>query len=406
MLTVFTVSAGYGVTLPLLPRVIERLIGSMATKPEISRHTGLLAAIYLLSLVLFAPPWGRLSDRIGRPRVLLIGLAGFAMTMAGFSFWDHLWAVYSERFFSGAFAAAITPVATALVGDVKIAEHGRAKRLTMVSLAAMAGFLLGPMLGVFITRVTSGISGATALSGSLAAPLRATALLAALALLLVWIGTYKQARSVANDVEVDTNPLPRNIRRALLQLTFLVSAGVGVFEMDLALRGEGELGLSPYQVALMFTECSLVMIVAQLVGFGPAIKPTVSRWIISMALILLAVGLVITPYATSYPIMLGTVAIVSGSAGILAPILTYWITMGAGKERGSELGRQTAASSLGGALGSFMGGFLVGISPLPNSSFILVSIAALLAGFLSFRLFGGLQSSRIPLQERNGATAR
>ena len=40
----------------------------------------------------------------------------------------------------------------------------------------------------------------------------------------------------------------------LLFLAFIVSAGVGVFEVGLALRGKQELGLTQYQIALMFTE--------------------------------------------------------------------------------------------------------------------------------------------------------
>ncbi|WP_439955329.1 hypothetical protein, partial [Klebsiella pneumoniae] len=47
----------------------------------------------------------------------------------------------------------------------------------------------------------------------------------------------------------------------LLFLAFIVSAGVGVFDVGLALRGKQELGLTQYQIALMFTECSLVMFV-------------------------------------------------------------------------------------------------------------------------------------------------
>jgi hypothetical protein len=59
----------------------------------------------------------------------------------------------------------------------------------------------------------------------------------------------------------------------LLTLTFIVSAGVGVFEVWLALRGKQELGLTPYQIAMMFSECSLVMFVVQAIVFSPLVKP-------------------------------------------------------------------------------------------------------------------------------------
>ena len=71
MLAVFIVSVGFGVVLPLLPYLIERLLGTGVEVAKISRHTGLLTAVYTFSLFLFAPMWGRLSDRRGARAVLL-----------------------------------------------------------------------------------------------------------------------------------------------------------------------------------------------------------------------------------------------------------------------------------------------------------------------------------------------
>lgn len=63
MLAVFTVSVGFGIALPLLLDLIERLLVGDGTAAQISQHTGLLTAVYTFSLFLFAPMWGRLSDR-------------------------------------------------------------------------------------------------------------------------------------------------------------------------------------------------------------------------------------------------------------------------------------------------------------------------------------------------------
>src|SRR5450759_3097878 len=101
MLAVFTVSVGFGVVLPLLPYLIERLLGEGVEVAQVSRHTGLLTAVYTLSLFMFAPMWGRLSDRRGPRGVLLVGLLGFGVTMLVFSFVERLAAVYVERFLSG-----------------------------------------------------------------------------------------------------------------------------------------------------------------------------------------------------------------------------------------------------------------------------------------------------------------
>jgi MFS transporter, DHA1 family, multidrug resistance protein len=85
LLSVFTVSIGYGVLLPVLPVLVQKLT-SATDATAAARHTGLLTGLYALSLFLFAPIWGRLSDRYGRRPFLLVGLIGFAASTLTFAF--------------------------------------------------------------------------------------------------------------------------------------------------------------------------------------------------------------------------------------------------------------------------------------------------------------------------------
>ena len=172
----------------------------------------------------------------------------------------------------------------------------------------------------------------------------------------------------------------------LLILTFIVSAGVGVFEVGLALRGKQELGLTPYQIALMFTECSLVMFVMQAIVFSPWFKPDTTRWLIAPALAVLAAGLFLVPRASDFTLMLVVIGAVAASAGILSPILTYWISAKAGSAQGWQLGKQTAAASLGVTVGSVAGGLLFNVAALPGASFILTAGLTLLGFLLSLGL--------------------
>lgn len=396
MLSVFTVSMGYGVLLPLLPFLIERLLGSGADATQVSRSTGLLTGLYTLSLFLFAPAWGHLSDRFGRRAVLLFGLVGFSATMLIFSFIESLSAVYAERFLSGMFAAAVTPSALATIGDLAANEEARARRLTFVSLAGISGFLLGPTLGVAIAR------GATSLfavdvdgaAGALAIPLAGTAVLALLAAAAAAVTIPNKERSDLATARDQRNSGIRALLVArLLLLVLIVSAGVGVFEVGLALRGKQELGLTQYQIALMFTECSLVMFVVQAIVFGPWIKPSTTRRFITPALGVLAVGLFLVPRTPNFALMLAVVAAVASSAGVLSPILTYWISSHAGEARGAELGMQTAAASLGVAGGSVAGGLLFNVASLPGASFLLVSALTILGLLLSLGLPNVLRNS-------------
>lgn len=387
MLAVFTVSIGFGIVLPLLPYLIERLLGAGVETTQVSRHTGLLTAVYTLALFLFAPMWGRLSDRRGPRGVLLVGLLGFGATILAFSLIESLAALYAERFLSGLFASAVTPVAAAVIGNFTITEQGRARRLAFVSMAGIAGFLLGPMLGVFVTRFAAGFFTLDMPAGSVAIPLAATALLAFLVTSAVAFavpsgeGLDRSKKTTGASVDKTTWLVPK-----LLILTFIVSAGVGVFEVGLALRGKQELGLTPYQIALMFTECSLVMFAMQAIVFSPWFKPDMTRWLIAPALSVLAAGLFLVPWASDFTLMLVVIGAVAASAGILSPILTYWISAKAGSAQGWELGKQTAAASLGVTVGSAAGGLLFNVAALPGASFVLTAGLAALGLLLSLGL--------------------
>lgn len=84
--------------------------------------------------------------------------------------------------------------------------------------------------------------------------------------------------------------------------------------------------------------------------------------------------------------MLVVIGAVAASAGILSPILTYWISAKAGSAQGWELGKQAAAASLGVTVGSVAGGFLFNVAALPGASFVLTAGLVALGLLLSLGL--------------------
>ena len=74
MLAAFTMVVGHGVVPPLLPYHIDWLSGASVEVAQVSRHMGLLTAVYTFSLFLFAPMWGRLASRCRLRGSLLSGL--------------------------------------------------------------------------------------------------------------------------------------------------------------------------------------------------------------------------------------------------------------------------------------------------------------------------------------------
>jgi MFS family permease len=376
MLALFSVSLGYGAMLPMLPERIMQALTVEENSTALAQTTGILAGVYTFALFIFAPLWGWISDRLGRRRVLLVGLGGFGVTMIAFSsVRGSEVALYAERLLSGLFAAAVTPVALAIVADLAASDVERARRQTLVSLSGTMGFLVGPTAAAILAQSSADFPRAGALS-ALSLPLVATGVLALGAwfaglLLVPW--TRSVGEKHGPDIE---NARPLLVWR-LLALSFVVAVAVGVFEVGLVLRGQGTLKLGPYEIAMMFSECSLLMFLVQAVVFSPLLKPQNTRWLIMPSLVILAVSLFLLPRTSDYVMMVILVGAIASSAGVLSPIATYWISSIAGARQGARLGQQTAAASLGATLGSIAGGTLFDFAGSENMSFVAAAITVL-----------------------------
>ena len=344
---VFTVSMGYGIVLPVLPAYLEGLPAS-AGRISVPWHTGLLTGTYMLALFLFAPLWGCVSDRIGRRRVILLGLAGFVGAMLWFALARGVVSAYAARALAGVCAAAVLPVVLAWVSDVG-ESRTRAQAFAWLSAAGALGFLFGPALGGWLASIES-IGSRTAL----ALPFYATAALAGGMWLAAYLGLAGNPLRRAPEETSQPNASPL---LGLLALSMLVMFGIGRFEVGLALQGQQVLNLRPREIGWMFAECSLVMILVQIFVLAPLLKRAGSG-LLAPAFLMMAAGVALLPFATTYLLLIVGVGLVAGASGVLIPALAYLVSLAAGTRQGAALGKQTAAASLGQALGSVAAGWL------------------------------------------------
>jgi EmrB/QacA subfamily drug resistance transporter len=98
---------------------------------------------------------GRLSDFIGRKRMFLIGLIGFAVASALGGFAPNLEMLIVARALQGAFGAALAPAALSLLSTTFTTPSDRAKAFGVFGAISGAGGAVGLLLGGVLTEYAS-----------------------------------------------------------------------------------------------------------------------------------------------------------------------------------------------------------------------------------------------------------
>src|SRR5512140_435167 len=145
-IVVFIDLLGFGMVIPTMPGY-----AAMLGAPE--AWIGLLMTGYSAMQFFFAPVWGRLSDRTGRRRMMLISIAMTAVAFFAFALAPTWGWLLVARLFAGA-ATANLSIARAFVADVTTPET-RAKGMGIIGASFGLGFILGPFFGAILSAKVS-----------------------------------------------------------------------------------------------------------------------------------------------------------------------------------------------------------------------------------------------------------
>ncbi len=134
---------GFGIVIPVLPGLIERL-GHMDLEAA-TRTAGYLLAIFAVTQFFAGPVLGNLSDRFGRRPVLIGAMLAFGLDYLLMAAAPTLAWLFAGRAIAGVAGAVYAP-ASSVLADVTPGE-GRARAFGWMSAAFGIGFILGPGLG-------------------------------------------------------------------------------------------------------------------------------------------------------------------------------------------------------------------------------------------------------------------
>ena len=366
--TVFIDLLGFGIIIPLLPFYAETFGATGFT-------IGLLATSFSLMQFIFAPIWGRVSDRIGRRPIILLGLLGSCLSYLGFGLASTLTTLFLARIFAG-IAGANIPTAQAVVADLTTPEN-RAKGMGLVGAAFGLGFIFGPAIGGFLSRYGYSVPAFFASGLSLANFVAAWFLLPE-SLKPEYRAVERVGRIAALRAALARPHLP-----LLLVIGFLVVAAFSGYESTFALFAERTYGFTASSIGYIFAFVGVILVIVQGALVGRVVKWIGEHHIVPASLALVAAGLLMIPATTSVAALLVASGVMAVGMGFNNPSLMSLISRySAAEDQGGVMGLTQSLNSLARIVGPMWGGFAfdrLGIGMPYITSAAVMGLAALLA---------------------------
>ena len=362
MLIILFVSMGQSVYWQTMP-----IIGREFNFSEIEINT--LVSISAAMFIVFTPFWGRLSDRIGRKAVLLIGLSGYVLSnliflysaslgligyVTGFSL---LMILLMARIVNSAIGAASRPASGAYVADVT-SEEDRSSGMGKFGAANNIGTILGPVLVGSLVGLN--IFGINIPQFGLLTPLIVMSILMAMAAVFVYIflpsgDSVSEAETNGSGIVFDRNlKLLLAIGVIIFTAFALVQSITAFYIQD---RFAYNLDETAKTTALLLGTMAFMAIISQLTIVQKYKGSPLNLIKFSLPLFILSCLFII--FSPNFLFLYAGMAFMGLGMGLASPGYTSAASLNADKDKqGAAVGLAMVAPGIGFALGPLLSGFL------------------------------------------------
>jgi len=342
-LAVFVDLLGFGIIIPILP------IWTTVDLGFNSIVYGILVASYSFMQFIFAPIWGKLSDRKGRKPIILIGLfgsvIGFSLLTLAFTFFQNIEMLFIARIVSGIFTAATLPTSQAFITD-STTEKDRAKGFGLIGAAFGLGFTLGPGLGAVLLYVNVG---APALAATILALINLAWAIKELPESLT--EDVRAKRLKAKEAELSKSDVLNLFRKKptlpiiMIMFSTLTFAFVGM-ETTIILLGSSRFNMTDSQGGFVLLVAGIVAIITQGGIIRPLSKKYPDQYLALVGLVFLIIGFLGLSTIQTLPEIMFWVIPISFGSSIGTPTLVSLLSKQApGTQSGEILGINSGSAS-------------------------------------------------------------
>ncbi len=364
---------GYGIIIPILY--------SYSHKFGLSDfQNGLLFSLFSICQFISTPIIGRLSDVYGRKPLLVISIAGTALSFFLMAFAPSAIFLFIARALDGLTAGNI-PVASAVISDTTKPED-RAKGFGIIGASFGFGFIFGPAISALTFRFGAAIPFIIAGTISIIATVL-TALL--LPETNKHIGIAKKG-SLFDFRHLFHALVDPNIGTTLL-ISFVYSLAFSLFMYGYQPLSVRILGLTPTQISLNFTLIGVIGLIAQGFVIPKVMKRTKDTLVFRNALFSVMVMLVGFFLVGNYAWLLIVSVMHAFANAFINPLIQTLLSKEVDTHsQGSIQGVNASYMSVGMIIGPIVGGWLA--TSNARLPFVAASVAVLLCFILSLQVLG------------------
>ncbi|TGK33235.1 MFS transporter [Leptospira gomenensis] len=383
--TVFIDMMGFSVIFPIFPETLKIFLAKSGD-PVLDKFTdltrilmetssgdwslfvalfgGIVASLYSLLQFVFAPIWGKISDRVGRKPILVFTSLGSFFGYAVWLFSGSFSLFVFSRIITGMMGGNIS-VASAAMADITN-EKDRAKGMGLIGAGVGLGFIAGPPTGGLFAKLDlsslellfPGITLTVFPASALAA---ASIAFVNLLMILFWFRETLPVRPVS------ATPVPKKghpifgvfttENRAVVSyslLYFLFVFAFSGFEFSINFYLSQFLSYSPSEIGFTFVYIGLVIVLIQGGVFRRLSGKIKETRLVRAGSISLVLGFGLLYFVSNtYQLFIALTFLASGSA-LLHPSLSTLVSLVSGKEeQGTNLGMFRSLASLGRGLAPF-----------------------------------------------------
>ncbi len=358
-LTVFLYLVGFGILIPLTPH-LSRDLGATSTQ------AGLLMATYSVMQFLFSPFWGRLSDRLGRKKILLICLIGEALSYLVFAFARSLESLFIARALTGFFGASLS-TANAAMADIT-GEKNRSQGMALIGAAFGLGFVIGPALGGGLALISENFSNApfyktTFVSISVSVLFFLTFLFA-IKKLPETLSHENRVKKTKGRWFILIDKLQKPLLAPVMITFFLLSLAMSSMEATLVYFMADRFAWTLKETSFGFAYIGIILVLTQGFLVRKLLPKVGERRILLFSVPIFFIGMAMIAPATNITLMAISMTLIALGIGQSNPSLSGAASLLAEPgEQGATMGANQSLASLGRILGPAIGGYLYSIQP-------------------------------------------